>query len=74
MKDLDQNELDRLAELENDLKNPEILETGHRVMRILPDLNKFNSIPYESRPEQIKTEDDDGSTFMNLQSIITSVD
>jgi len=70
--DLDQNELDILAELENDLTSPEFLETGHRVMRISPDLNnEINSIPYESSPEQITTEDD-GSTFINLQSIITS--
>ncbi len=33
--------------------------------------NEINSIPYESSPEQITTEDD-GSTFINLQSIITS--
>jgi len=70
--DLDQNELDILAELENDLTSPEFLETGHRVMRKSPDLNnEINSIPYESSPEQITTEDD-GSTFINLQSIITS--
>jgi hypothetical protein len=37
--DLDQNELDILAELKKYLTSPEFLETGHRVMRISPDLN-----------------------------------
>jgi hypothetical protein len=47
--DRDQNELDILAELENDLTTPEIFGTSHRVMRISPDL--VNEITYGSRAD-----------------------